>query len=644
MKEFEKNEDLKIKTYLVFFFICIGFLGVLLRVGFLQFIKKDELIKYSEKQFIRKTKVYPNRGQILDRHENPLAINVNRFNVFVMPQEIEDKKETSKLIGKVLKNKSEFSIYESIKDREKFTWVTRNIDLTEKQVKEIKKLKGVYTEAFTGRFYPNNDLASQIVGFVDVDNIGRNGIERKFNKSLKGKEKTISYVRDAKGRAIKFENLTQSHEPKDIVLSIDKEVQDVLETALKKAHKKHKADVSGAAVMDARTGEILAMANYPSFDPNKPGRSDAKNRKLSFLTDPFEPGSILKPLTVVAGLTSKIIEPDSIFYCENGKMDIGKYTIKESDGHNFKWLSVTDIIAESSNIGTSKIAFEVGFENIVDTFKKFGLGNKTNIELPYESRGIFDTPKRMKKIRLSNLSFGHGIAVSGMQVMNLFAPFANGGYKVRPTILKADNNPASIPIMNKETVNTVNKMLLKAVNEGTGKSAKINGFNIAGKTGTAQKLNKEEGGYSTEEFVSSFVGYPLNVKKPFVVFVYIDNPKENGHYGSEVAAPTFRKISESLLLKNKEFDNIKETLANLDDLKEEDEISFISSSIRRIKKNKVPNFLGLDRKSVLSLAEKTNFKVKLNGYGIVDKQNPKAFSIVPKDKTIKIILRKPQYD
>ncbi len=644
MIEENKNEKLKLKAYVVFFFVCLGFLGVLLRVGYLQFIIKDDLVSYSEKQFIRKTKVYPNRGQIFDRSGNPLAINQRKFNVFAMPKEIEDRKKDAKVISKILSNVSNFSVYESIKDRDKFTWIKRNIDLSKTQIEQIKEIPGFYVEAFNGRFYPNNELASQIIGFVNVDNVGLNGIEKKFQKSLKGKEKEISYVRDAKGRAIKFENLTQSREPKDIHLSIDKEIQTLLEEELKKAFKKHDADVVGAGVLNALTGEVLAMSNYPNFNPNSPGKSKPEHRKLSFLTDPFEPGSIIKPLTVVAGLTNDVINPNSIFYCENGKMEIGKYTIKESDGHNFKWLSVTDIISESSNIGTSKMAFEIGADNILNTFKTFGIGEKTNLELPTESRGIFETPERMKKIRLSNLSFGHGLATSGIQILNMFAPFANGGYKIRPTILKNDGAIQKSPLINKQIITQVNEMLLKAVNSGTGKNAKINGFKIAGKTGTAQKLNKKEGGYSTEEYVSSFVGFPLEVNSPFVVYVYLDNPRKNGRYGGEVAAPIFKKITEYVLLKNNEFSQIKDTLADIGKLEEQDEISIISSSIKRLKSNKTPNFIGLDRKSAISLAEKQNLKIKLNGFGIIENQIPKAFSKIPNDKTIKVVLKQPSYD
>ncbi len=637
----EKNESFKVKIYFIFMCICLGFSSVLLRVGYLQVVKKDELLEYGNKQFIRTTKVYPNRGKILDRNGNALAINVNRFNVFGMAQEMENKKSTSKKVSKIIKEVKYKDLYKSIKDRNKFTWIKRNIDLTKDQVKKLKAIDGVHIEPFVGRYYPNQKLAAQVLGFVDVDNSGISGVEKQFNKILIGKEKTISYVRDAKGRAIKFENLTQSREPKDIELSIDKDIQDIVESAIKAAFKKHKAKLTGAAVMNANTGEILAMANYPSFNPNKPSDSKSKNWKLSYISDPFEPGSVIKPFTVISGLSNNLIEPNSQFYCENGKMKIGKYTIKESAGHKFKWLSVNRIISKSSNIGTSKIAFETGSKNLVNTFRNYGLGERTNVELPYESRGIFKNDDELKKIRLSNLSFGHGIAVSGLQILNMYAPLANGGYKLRPTILKTVGETEKIPVISEKVRNQINDMLVETVEEGTGDNAQIEGYKIAGKTGTAQKPNDKEGGYLEDEFISSFVGYPLEVKSPFIVYVYVDAPSEEGHYGSEVAAPIFKKIARAILVKNNEYHSLAK---NVDNKKTEDSISLIASSVKRYKKNKVPNFVGLDRKSVLKLGEKLNIRLKINGFGIVTSQKPKAFSKITGDKTVKLVLKKPSYD
>jgi len=637
----ENNEPFKLKIYFVFFCICFGFSAVLLRVGYLQVVKKDELLEYGNKQFIRTTKVYPNRGKILDRHGNALAINVNRFNIFAMPKEIENKKDVSRKVAKVFREIKFKKLYKSLKDRDKFTWIKRNVDLKKEEVEKLKKIDGIYLEPFVGRYYPNQNLAAQILGFVDVDNSGISGVEKQFNKILVGKEKTISYVRDAKGRAIKFENLTQSREPQNIDLSIDQEIQDIVESAIKAGYKKHKAKLTGAAVMNANTGEILAMANYPSFNPNEPSKSKSKHWKLSYLSDPFEPGSVIKPFTVISGLSNNLIEPNSQFYCENGKMKIGKYTIKESAGHKFKWLSVNRIISESSNIGTSKIAFETGSKNLVNTFKSFGLGNKTNIELPHESRGIFNDEENLKKIRLSNLSFGHGIAVSGLQILNMYAPLANGGYKLRPTILKSKGETEKIPVISDKVRKQINRMLIEVVEEGTGDNAKIEGYTIAGKTGTAQKPNDKKGGYLEDEYIASFVGYPIDVKSPFIVYVYVDAPSEKGHYGSEVAAPIFKKIARAILVKNNEYHSIAR---ESDNKKSEDSISLISSSVKRFKKNKVPNFIGLDRKSVLKLGEELNIRLQLNGFGIVTSQKPKAFSKLSGDKTVKIVLKKPSYD
>ncbi len=633
------NPTLRSKTYFVFFLLIISFVVIIARVSYLQFIIKDDLISYSENQFIRKAKIYPNRGQIYDRNGNPLAINIQNFNLFAMPKELSPSKKEIVKLGRIIKKLSTSKTINKLKGRNKFTWLLRNIPLTDEQIEEIKNLEGVYYEPITSRLYPNNELASQILGFVGIDNKGLSGVEHRYDDVLQGKEKTISYLRDAKGRSLKFENLTNFKSSEDIYLSIDKEIQGVLEKSIKEGVIRHNADRGGAGVIDARTGEILAMANYPTFDPNNRKGSKASYRKLSFVSDPFEPGSVLKTLTIASALENGIVNPSTIFYCENGRYKVNDHTIKESANHKFKWLSVTDILKESSNIGTTKIAFELGHKKLYETFNDFGIGKKTGIEVSSESRGIFQKEKRVSKLRLSNLSFGQGVAVTGIQLLASYLPFLNDGFLIKPTLLKRHSNPERIQVVSKDTANKVARMLEKTVEKGTGEKAKIRNYRIAGKTGTAQKPSKD-GGY--EGYISSFVGFPIGVKKPFVAFVYIDTPKKNGFYGNEVAAPIFKKIAEKVLFKNNEFETLAKNLAETKKEKA-DTLNIKQSAQKRVKSGQIPNLIGLDKKSILKIAEKYKLKLKVNGFGVAYKQYPKAFTPM-QDKTVKVYLKSPHYE
>src|SRR5690606_37304966 len=297
-------------------------------------------------------------------------------------------------------------------------------------------LKGIYIEAVPKRIYPNGELAAQVLGFVGVDNVGLAGVEYEFDKKLRGEPSILKYVKDAKGRPIKFESThhqTQSH---DLELTIDKDLQAIAEKALKDAVDHHQARGGGVGVMDAATGEILAVANYPTYDPNKLRGSKDSDRKLSFVTAPIEPGSTFKIVTVASALENNIAKPETNYYCEQGRMVIDGHTVTESDSRKkYEWLSVSDIIKDSSNIGTTKIAFDLTFPRLKKTLVDFGFGEKTNLRLPGESRGIFTDQNNVSPIRLSNISFGQGIATTGVQMLAAYAAIANGGEYVEPRIV-----------------------------------------------------------------------------------------------------------------------------------------------------------------------------------------------------------------
>tara|TARA_R110000868_G_scaffold320917_8_gene582009 strand:+ start:7053 stop:8906 length:1854 start_codon:yes stop_codon:yes gene_type:complete len=616
----------------------MAFIAVLVKAFKVQVIDRDALLTKSRNQVFREVTVYPKRGHILDRNGHPLAINVQTYSLFTIPKQLEGDHTPYRELAKVVPVLPYSKIKSKVKNRDRYTWLARKIRLDDAQVEAIKKLKGIYIEAVPKRIYPNGDLAAQTLGFVGVDNSGLAGLEYEFDQKLKGEPTILKYIRDAKGRPIKFESNNAQKESHDITLTIDKDLQAIAEKALKDAVDHHAAKGGGVGVIDADTGEILAMANYPTYDPNKLRSSDNEFRKLSFVNSPIEPGSIFKIFTVASALENHIAKPETNYYCEQGKMMIDGHAVTESDSRKkYEWLSVSDIIKDSSNIGTTKIAFDLTYPRLKKTIKDFGFGEKTGIRVPGESRGIFSEQENVSTIRLSNISFGQGIATTGVQVLAAYAAIANGGEYVEPRIIKDDSiKLKKRRVISKETAEDLTKMLVAAVEDGTGGSARIPYFKIAGKTSTAQRPDSR-GGYSG--YIPGFVGFPLNIDNRFVVYVYIDDPKENGYYGNQAAAPVFKKVTQYILYKNKDFDRIAEDDDAAKKLEAFDSVKTVNSAARTIAGG-IPDFVGLDRRSATSLAEKVGVDVVHKGIGVVSEQSISPGSA--KDGTVKLIYTPPK--
>jgi cell division protein FtsI/penicillin-binding protein 2 len=629
---------LKIKLTLLLFILAGG--AVITKAFYVSIINRDKLIAYSNSQFVRTQKIYPKRGRIYDRNMNPLAINIRKYNIFTIPKNGKHDYMSLKKLAKVTEIISYKDILKKIKGRNKYTWLARKVDLTENEVEKIKQLKNIFIEPEDSRFYPNHEVAGQILGFVGVDNEGLGGIEFEFNKRLKGKPKIRKYYRDAKGRPVKITEAKVESEIEHITLSIDKDIQASVENFLKQGIKKHKAEGGGAGVIDAETGEILAVANYPFFDPNHISRKNQK-RRVSFITDPIEPGSVFKTFTIASAMENNIVKSDTSYFCEQGKMKIGTHWINESDSsHKFEWLTVEDILKYSSNVGTTKIAFETGYPVLKKTLQKLNFGEKTGVEYPGESRGIFTKENKIKPIRLSNISFGQGIATTGIQILSAYAAIANGGYYIKPTLLKRDKKKIKRrKVFKIETTKELTRILTAAVEDGTGTNAKLLHFTIAGKTSTAQRASSD-GGY--EGYISGFVGYPVDTKKKFVVFVYVDNPKD-GYYGNTVAAPIFNKITKSIILKNKEYQNLNTVTYSAND-SSIDKVSMKSSGVKKYEQGIMPNLIGLDKRTAQNILSSMNIDFNMSGYGVVIKQSPESGTKINQKTLIELVFRAPSYE
>ncbi len=635
------DKHLKTKIIVLFLGFVGAFVLILGKAVKVQIIDSEDLIARSESQIFRETTVYPKRGSIYDRNGNPLAINIQTYSIFTIPKTLENKNQALRELSKAIPKISYESLKSKIKGRERYTWLARKVVLTKEQVEKVRAIKGIYIDDVPKRLYPNHEVAAQTLGFVGIDNVGLAGVEHEFNEELKGKPKVVKYVKDAKGRPIKFESQDLGSGAKDIYLSIDKEIQAAAEGFLKEAVVEHDADGGGFGVMDVETGEILAMGNYPTFDPNYPGESAGKNRRLSFVTDPFEPGSTFKAITVVSAFENKIATADTSFYCERGRLKVEDHIITESDSRKkHEWLTVGEILKYSSNIGTTKLAFDLTFPKLKKTIHKFGFGDKTGIEVAGESRGIFTDKENVSPLSLSNISFGQGVATTGIQMLTAYAAIANKGMYIKPTLIKGGNATTKArPIIKEKLAKHVEDLLINVVEEGTGKQAQIPMFKIAGKTSTAQRVSPD-GGY--RGYIGGFIGYPTNVKRPFVVYTYIDNPKGRHYYGGSTAGPVFKKITEYLLFKNKDFGN----LALKDDLpmNKIDTVKVKHSSTRFAGSGLVPDFMGLDKRSSAKLGERVNAKVIHRGIGVVVEQTPAKGSPLKSGESIILEYRPPSYD
>ncbi len=615
---------MKNRIFFSFVVFCLLFAVVVSKAFYIQVVNKARLLAYAKSQFIREVKEYPNRGNILDRNGNPLAINVHVYNVFTIPRKKNAEfYEQLRALSKAVPELPYAKLRALVQKRTKYTWLGRKIKLSEEQLKKIKKLDGIFVEGHTERVYPNRELVAQTLGFVGIDNTGLAGIENSLNDDLKGKPQVVKYIRDAKGRPIKYETRASDLFAPDVRLSIDKDIQGALESYLKEAVTHHQALRGGAGVIDAETGEILAIANYPSYDPNRATSYALEHRKLAFVTDPFEPGSIFKTLTIASALENKIAKPETKYFCEYGKMKVQNHWISEAETHErFEWLTVSDILKFSSNVGTTKIAFALKYPKLRETLDKFQIAQKTGIEIKGESKGIlsYKAKDKVRPLSLSNISFGQGVATTAIQMLRAYAAIANGGYLVKPTLLRSDSSQLRPEnrILTSKTSEELTRMLISVVSEGTGDNARIPHYEIAGKTGTAQRVSPT-GGYSG--YIGSFVGFPVNVNKKFVVLAYVDHPTANGYYGGATAAPIFKKITQYILYKKKDFAQFakydeKSNSKNLDEVNTQQ-----AQTTKVFAPGFMPDFAGLDKASALQLAEERNIELELFGYGVVTKQS-----------------------
>jgi cell division protein FtsI (penicillin-binding protein 3) len=542
---------------IAFFFLISGAaLGT--RLFFLQVISHDELVALSKKQYETTKTIVFGRGTIFDRNQNELAMNVEVESVYITPPKVRDKQHTARILASLL-DVGQSEILKNLTSKKHFAWVKRKGSLKEVEKLQRLNLPGVGYISEQKRFYPKRELAANVTGFVGIDNDGFAGVEHFHHSTLKGTTVHRVIEKDARGRNIR--SISNTGRPKtksgDVVLTVDEVIQFIAEHHLNEQVEKFQADSGMAIVMEPYTGEIYAMANAPQFNPNKYQAYTKDKRKNRIISNSYEPGSIFKPITAAAALDSGAVEkPGELFFCENGKIRIGKKTIREAANHKFGWMSLQNIISKSSNIGSIKIAQKLGEKNFYNYIRKFGFGKKTGIDLPGESAGQLKSQSRWSGLSLASISFGHEIGVTPLQIATAISAIANGGNLVWPHITKAVLKNGKVEktfqpkiirrVISEKTSRQMIEVLKNTVKNGTGAPAQVPGFETAGKTGTAQVFDKATGSYSSSKYLSSFVGFVPADAPRIVVLVMIENPRKD-HWGGKVAGPVFRKISTEVL-------------------------------------------------------------------------------------------------
>ena len=548
----------KVRLIVVSSLLLLFAVSLIARLANLQITQHKTLLAKSEKQpHHGNLKTYFGRGTIFDRNGNELATNLVVESVFVVPQEVRDRKYTSKVLASALGQNYD-RVYKEVSSNKQFAWIKRKASTDE--IIHLKKaaLSGVRFRSEQKRFYPKRELAANVIGFVGTDDYGLAGIEQTYQGKLKGMVYSQPIKQDGRGRNIQnLGSLSRSNLGNyDLMLTLDEVIQFTAEYHLTKQVERYKADSGMAVVMNPNSGEIYAMANVPQFNPNNYNKFTPETRKNNTVVSSYEPGSIFKPIVAAAALDDGIAQPHDKFFCENGSFKIGGKNIGEASNHKYGSLSMQEIIAKSSNIGAIKIAQKLGKDSFYEYIRKFGFGEKTSIRLPGVSSGLLGKRKNWNERSLASISFGQEIAVTPLQMVVALSAIANGGTLMEPHIAKAlmrdgkiikEIKPKKIRrVISEKTSRQMMEILKFVVENGTGKKAAIDGFEVAGKTGTAQKFITKTQSYSKTEFISSFIGYAPADNPRLAILVMIDNPKGR-HWGGVVAAPVFVKIAEKSL-------------------------------------------------------------------------------------------------
>jgi cell division protein FtsI (penicillin-binding protein 3) len=646
---------LKSRIVAVFVGILILWSCLILRAGYLQFLPNDRLNALQNRQFQTKVTLQARRGAIVDREGRDLAMSATAYSLYADPKILENKKLAAKKLSKILGQSYE-SVYAKIKDgSRRFVWIQRMLEQNKADEVKALEMRGLSFVEEWRRVYPNETLLAQTLGFMGSEGQGLEGLELAYEPSMVGNNKKVMVKRDARGRPLIADGLlfTENPDGNELRLTVDSDIQYNLESELANAVTTFDADHAVGVVLDARTSAIVALASAPTFDVNKAMKATPDFRRNKVVTDAFEPGSTMKTFVIASALRENLVQPNTKFFCEWGSFKVGDRIIKEAESkEKFGDMTVAQILAMSSNVGTTKIAFKMGQDKLRQGLLDFGFGQKLGVDLPGEARGMMQALPWRQHL-LSNISFGHGVASTPLQMANAYAAIANGGVLNTPYIVESvrDSETGLLTetqvkpvrrVLTPEQAAQMRAMLVGVTTPGfgSGGNARVEGFMVGGKTGTAQKVNPNGRGYLKGMYVSSFAGFiPANDPR-YVIYIAVDSPRKS-YYGATVAAPIFSRVASyavrkagiaPLPLAGDKVPTKSRKLAALEKIL--DKVDYVPTQ-----DNTVPDLAKLSTREVLRRVRGQDVNVKFVGQGLVSEVVPAAGSAMPEDKNITVILR-----
>lgn len=628
-------------------FILI-FIAVAVRAIYLQVVYAPELQSRADQQRQRVIKLAPQRGTIYDRNGDPLAVSLAAESLYADPTLISDVDSTVAVLAPLL-SLSQGEIKKLLTEKKRFVWLQRKLDPDIAQQLRKLKLPGLNFVNERKRYYPHAGLAAHVLGFTGLDPNGLEGLELKYDRQLQGEPGRLVSLRDARGRGLaSADQLVQGGAPgQNLHLTLDSSLQYMAEKELERVVRETGAVGGTIVAMEPASGRVLALAGLPDFNPNLAGRYSATKRRNRAVTDMYEPGSTFKPFLLAAILEEGLISREKKIYCENGSFHVGGKTVR--DHKKFQQLTLEEMLKYSSNIGFAKLGKALEREKFYDYLQNFGFGELTGIDLPGESSGMLRPPSSWFEIDLAAISFGQGVSVTPLQITAATAAIANGGLLMEPYVVEkitaGDGRLVQkrLPrvrrrVLSEKTAAQVREMMISVTEPGgTGVRAALPGYRVAGKTGTAQKVDRVTGGYSPDKRVSSFVGFVPAESPALVISVTVDEPQGKA-YGGLIAAPVFARFAGQSLSHLNIFP--KGSIATLDEPQKSDvPLADLAELIPEVDEPQpgtlaMPNFYGMSYRQVLRLMEERNLNLRLTGSGRVVEQNPAPGEVISFGKQV----------
>jgi cell division protein FtsI (penicillin-binding protein 3) len=622
-------------------FFLVLYVALVSRAFQLQVVSGETLATLADRQHKKSLTLNPERRFIFDRNGQKLAATIMADSVYVDPSSVQDRRKVTLKLSSILGVKRQ-KIAQALGNEGSFRWIARQISPVGAERIRALDLKGVHLVREPKRFYPHRETACHLLGFAGLDSVGLEGLELEYEEYLKGIPKKVVWGRDARGHRIYLNDNaggTMDDRSCSLFLTIDSKIQYIVESQLKRAVENTGAKGGSVIVMDPRTGQILAMANEPRFNPNTFSLYPADAMRNRAVTDCFDPGSVFKPFVAAAAFEEGLIEETDLFDCEDGTYVVGDRVIHEAQHKKFQELTPPEILKYSSNIGVIKIAEKLGKKRFHQYVTKFGFGSKTGIDLPGESPGILRDPHGWREVDFATMAFGQGISVTAIQLVSAMCAVANGGVLMEPHVVRClvDKKGEVVrefePVVLRRVISaeTSRKMtaILTGVVEGeggTGGNAHIVNLSVAGKTGTSQKFDFSSGQYSSRKVTASFMGFFPAEDPRMVILVVLDEPEVN-RWGGAAAAPLFKRVSEQILRCSNSSMEVREVAAG-----EKDEMTQIiqASTAEDIityrdigdDKSVIPDFGGMSLREVLRIAQSRGIEIRTAGSGWAVNQKP----------------------